>query len=145
MSRLNMPLEDWKPIPKLSSFASWPGVMINPFNLSFWNRLFHPSIVAKRVIIFVNQGQNVKQCRSRWDSSLWATSCQSYLFAKESVLVYRAERVNPQWLKLPDLKQIPMVPKVFEPLKFDYGLPWGRSAEVGVKNDWCLKMSKYLR
>ena len=41
-----------------------------------------------------NQEQNGRQYRSWWDSSLWAISSGSALFAKASVLVSKDERVT---------------------------------------------------
>ena len=70
----------------------------NPFTPEFWKWILPSlnwgmSIIAKRVSVH-SQEQNDKQCRSRWDGSLWAISSGSILFAKVFILVYGAERVK---------------------------------------------------
>ena len=63
-----------------------------------WNGLFHSRIWTcplirgfKMGVFSLNQKQNGKWCRSWWDSSLWAISSGSTLFAQVLVLVCQAE------------------------------------------------------
>ena len=49
---------------------------------SFWSGLFHLWIWSEPFNHTVSHSQKDKECRSRWDGSLWSISSESTLFAK---------------------------------------------------------------